>query len=127
MNRFSAGSYPYAERVLIQCSFQDAVDNLNSIKTSGKFDHELSFEDGPNNEDKSFYSFYFYSSEHSYIVHLLLTKASKYESTIIVSAIKNSDQGGDWIEINNGLPENEKIKVMAWLKNKILDNLKCKN
>lgn len=118
INKFSAGSYPYAETYEINLTKEQVIEKIKKLKdTETKLQVppfkwsgntiELKDENSKNN-----YSFYIYLKDSNQIIYSDVREDGSNKAIIYLISIQNGLSLGNWREINKDLSaeENEKIK-----------------
>ena len=107
MQKFSAGSYPYAERINIKINKNDVVNRLHEIKNNSNYSFENNYSDGPNSENNNFYNFYFFSKRNNFLLHLNVIEEHENSTTVLLIGIKDFNTSDKWMQFNKDIPKDK--------------------
>jgi hypothetical protein len=122
-NKLAAGSYPYAERINVACSYDAALHELRRLKNSGSFGDTLLYRDERDSEHANWYHFTFFCQEANSSVHLWLSGGKA--SQIGIVSVYDLAQDTGWKVVNNGLEDAKKKQVLRWFDRRIRPALQC--
>ena len=127
MQKFAAGSYPYAERIRIDCPGDSIVKRLIILKSTGRYSYSDFYADGAGKENSPWYDFYFYSRERKFLLHLNVITHTPKAATISLINIKDFSTNTDdqWLEINRHVSADKKQEVMSWFEKEIRPAIDC--
>ena len=131
INKFSAGSYPYAERYIINRSEKEVIDVISKLKEDNpdykvpKFQwagKETELSDG---RDSHWYYFYFYFKDTNEIVEFWTREGNNPNETKIgLVSIQKGLSLGNWKEVNKDLSDEENTEIKKEFKRNIIDKIK---
>jgi len=108
-----AGSHVYCETVTVACPSDTVIQRLTILKSSGRFSDVRSFQDGLSGEQWVLHDFYFYDSEHQFLVVLEVPLHTPTNTEIHLARFKDSTSGTQWIGFAD-VPTEKKKVVLAW-------------
>lgn len=128
-NKFSAGSYPYAEVFEITLPKEDVIHKIDSIKTNEKL-QVPSFEWAGKEtflQDKTlengYYIFYIFLKESNQIIYSYIRETNSKETKIGLVRVQNGLSLGNWKEVNKDLSEEENERLKKIFEEKIISKI----
>lgn len=129
-NKFSAGSYPYAEVFEITLPKEDVIHKIESIKVNEKLQVPPFEWAGKETllKDKTlkngYFVFYIFLKERNQIIYSYIREADSNETIIGLVSVQNGLSLGNWKEFNNDLSEGENEKLKELFKEKVISKVK---
>jgi hypothetical protein len=135
INSISAGSYPYAERYIIDCNLEFLIIEIAKIKQkdstlippkvyiesiSNKFYLTDTF------NKSSYYSVYLYSKNENKIYYIALNKEGNNRTELLFDGVNIGLELGKWKQINKDLSEDENNHEKEMLNEILLKKLPCR-
>ena len=124
---FAPGSYPYAERYILNTNEKDLITAIDSFKKSNpKYNvpQSVGLQDGRGNADDYWYHIYFYYPEENQIVYTWVRLEEKSKTAFALVSINDGLALGKWKEINKGFSNAENAEQKKKFEDRILKKVK---
>ncbi|WP_080778179.1 hypothetical protein [Chryseobacterium phocaeense] len=130
VNKFSAGSYPYAEVFEISLSEKRVIEKIDSLKTINTELQVPVFEWAGNEVSLSdevqangYFVFYIFIKERNQIIQFYAKENGKNHTKIGFISIQNGLSLGNWRKINKDLPDKENKQLKEIFKKRIISKI----
>lgn len=123
---FGAGSHVYCETATVHCPSDSVIQQLTKLKATGRFEDARSFPDGPGGDTWVLHNFFFYDSEHQFLVRLEVPLHTSKNTEIHLAGIKDFMSGTEWIGFAD-VPAEKKKVVWAWFGQVVRPVLACEH
>ena len=118
---FAAGSYPFAERYLIDTTEEAIVKAINTFKAQHpSFVAPKYLEDGRKDSSDHWYHVYFYLPEDSLILYCWTRPQSETETAVALVSINEGLGSGNWKDINKDFTSAENKKYLGIFQQRLL-------
>lgn len=131
VNQFSAGSYPYSEKYLINQTKNDVIKKIEGLKEEFPNYRVPSFKWAGEEitlKDKSlengYYIFYIFIKETNQIIHSYVREINPNSTNIGIISIQNGLTLGNWKVINKDLSEEENKEIKYYFENNVISKIK---
>ena len=110
--RFSAGSYPYAEQYEFEIDDTSLINELTNIKrldSSLRIPLDWNLIDGYEDKrpDNHWYHMYFYDKTRDKIIHTWVRENMESNAVLALVSIKENSTNGKWKEINKDFTQSQ--------------------
>jgi len=130
VNKFSAGSYPYAEVFEITLPKEDIIHKIDSIKINEKLQVPRFEWAGKETllQDKTlkngYFVFYIFLKEHNQIIYSYVKEMDSNKARIGLVSVQYGLSLGNWKEVNKDLSEEENRQLKDIFKEKIISKIR---
>lgn len=130
VNKFSAGSYPYAEIFEIKLPIEDVVHKIESIKANEKFQVPEFEWAGKKTllKDKTlkngYFVFYIFLKEKNKIIYSYARTDGLNKTRIGLISVQDGLSLGNWKEVNKDLSEEDNEQLKELFKEKIVSKIR---
>lgn len=131
LNIFSAGSYAFAERYIINNTEQEVIDKIKLLKEQNPNLIPPKLWNGnpytlKDEKYKFWYLVYIYIEEENRVISFYI-RGDWQPTTIGLFAATMKNNLNNWKEINNELEESDNKKIILWFEENILKKLEDEN
>jgi hypothetical protein len=129
-NKFSAGSYPYAEVFEITLPKENVIHKIDSIKVNEKLQVPQFEWAGKETllKDKAlkngYFVFYIFLKESNQIIYCYLRETDLNNTKIGLISVQNGLSLGNWKEFNKDLSHEETAHIKEIFKEKVISKIK---